>query len=738
VYAYFNPAWTEPNYNQVNALRTGSPFNETIGQRQFDAGFNLGGPIKKDKFFWYGSFNPSYRYTTFLAPQGFALRSQGPIDVERRSLNWVGKLNYNITDSHRLEGTAYADPSTSPATVQSGDTGLSGTLLRNDTQSSSKLDFGTRNWAAKYSGSFGAATLLSASFAWNHSYFTETPGTNLYQVRDYSLATPYSAFTLTGGIGFLDNFQGDNKQYNAMLTRNVNFLGSHQFDIGYSFNDVNYDAIRYYSGPQYALPVANGIDPADVGKEVNGGFFYLRPTRTIAGVPYTNVYQVSRGNFSNPNVSTLTKYQDAFLQDAWQMNRFLVIKAGVRWEQQRLDGNLNKYTMGGNWAPRIGFIVAPTGNQKTKIFANWGYFFEKIPQDLAVRAMSVESGYANGYFLGLPANNVAVPVPGSTFSGVGTEPTIIYGGTRAEYQQEVAAGIESEIGHGIVLRASFTDRTLKRGLEDTSGITAEQALAGAPQQYVIQNPSVHSDTFHNAVTCVDGTPNCTNGSGYTDDSGELGPDGLADGFPDMRRVYNAFELSVNKRFGSKWSLLANYRLAKLFGNFEGSYRNDNGQSDPNISSLFDFVNSPLLADQFKVGVLPTDRRHIVNVYGNYMIGSRWSVGLGWSTQSGSPISEFDAHPVYLNAGEIPVGGRGSRGRTPVQSYVDLRTSYDLPLTDRQKLRFSADMFNIGSRQTTVLIDQDAQLSGGDTNPDFLKPELYHRPFHAQFAIRYEF
>jgi hypothetical protein len=738
-YAYTNPAWAEPVYHQVDDLRTSAPQDQTVGQRQYDYGFNLGGPFIKDKFFWYGSFNPSYVHISALAPQGFALRAKGPEDVERRSFNWVGKLNYNVTDSHRLEGTAYADPSHSPSAVQILTTGRSAALLRNDADSASKLDFGTRNWAAKYSGSFGAATLLSASFAWNHSYFTETPATNLYQVRDYSLVTPFSAYTLTGGTGYLENSQADNKQYNAMLTRNVSLIGSHQFDIGYSYNDVGYNATRLYSGPQYALPAAAGIAADDVGKLVNGGAFYLYPTRVVAGLPYTNVYRVTRGDYSSPFYSTLTKYQNAFLQDAWQVSPFLTIKAGVRWEQQRLDGVLNKYTMGGNWSPRIGFIVSPTRSQRTKIFANWGYFFEKVPQDLAVRSMSAESSYsgANAILYTLPVNGVASPVPGARFGASGADPTIIYGGTKAQYQQEVSAGIESEITPGLVLRASFTDRTLKRGLEDTSGITVEQANAGANQQYVIQNPNVHSDTFHNAVTCVSG-PNCDTTSGYTLDSGTLGPDGRADGFPDMRRVYNALEFSAEKRFAKRWSLLANYRLAKLFGNFEGSFRNDNGQSDPNITSLFDFVNSPALADQFRIGVLPTDRRHIVNLYGNYMLGSHLNFGLGWTTQSGAPISELAAHPFYGNAGEIPVGGRGKDGRTPVQSYIDLRAAYDLPLGERQRLRFSADMFNVGSRQTVAEVDQWSQLSGGTTNADFLKPLIYHRPFHAQFAVRYEF
>ena len=57
--------------------------------------------------------------------------------------------------------------------------------------------------------------------------------------------------------------------------------------------------------------------------------------------------------------------------------------------------------------------------------------------------------------------------------------------------------------------------------------------------------------------------------------------------------YNAFELEADKRFSNNWSLQASYRYSRTTGNFEGFFRNDNGQSDPGITSLFDFpTNDP--------------------------------------------------------------------------------------------------------------------------------------------------
>jgi len=49
------------------------------------------------------------------------------------------------------------------------------------------------------------------------------------------------------------------------------------------------------------------------------------------------------------------------------------------------------------------------------------------------------------------------------------------------------------------------------------------------------------------------------------------------------------ELELNKSFSHNWLMRANYRLAYLRGNYEGAFRNDNAQTDPSISSLFDFT-----------------------------------------------------------------------------------------------------------------------------------------------------
>jgi hypothetical protein len=200
-------------------------------------------------------------------------------------------------------------------------------------------------------------------------------------------------------------------------------------------------------------------------------------------------------------------------------------------------------------------------------------------------------------------------------------------------------------------------------------------------------------------------------------------------------------------------LRANWRIASLTGNYEGAYRNDNGQTDPNISSLFDFTNGiiGMLGDQYAPGPLNTDRRHIINVYTSYVVPRTFlkslEIGIGANILSGTPISKLADHPAYANNGEVPLGGRGSEGRTPISGGLNLHLDRPFKVTEKTQLHFTADLFNITNARPVINVDQNFQLNFDPSlNPDFLKPEPivspstpgYQRPFYARFSARLVF
>src|SRR5207237_994316 len=157
------------------------------------------------------------------------------------------------------------------------------------------------------------------------------------------------------------------------------------------------------------------------------------------------------------------------------------------------------------------------------------------------------------------------------------------------------------------------------------------------------------------------------------------------------------------------------------------FRNDNGQGDPSISSLFDFTPGRygLLGDQFAIGFLNNDRRHVLNNFFSYTFSrtmlKNLTLGTSVRIQSGIPINDFKAHPVYQNAGEIPVNGRGSLGREPTTGQADIHADYLLKVKEKHNLHFGADLFNVTNQKDLLQTNQNEDRAFGVANLDFKKP-----------------
>ncbi len=371
--------------------------------------------------------------------------------------------------------------------------------------------------------------------------------------------------------------------------------------------------------------------------------------------------------------------------------------------------------------------------------------------------------------------------------------------TKMEYNDEFVVGAEHEFRGGITASVRYIDRRVKRIIEDYNAISIEQSLAGQAGAYFIGNPGKNTDVtvnpnpvkFSGAALpsqCVDsngfstpysatnlttslgtalgsicypsvnepttwsipnpacggtGQPACgtTAFPSFVVDpnalfGGEAQPDGTPDGYPDATRNYQAIEIEVNKSLSHNWSLISNWRIARLRGNYEGAFRNDNGQNDPGISSLFDFTPGVLgeIGFQLTPGPLNADRLHIVNVYPTYIFDKTFLRGLivtpGVKIQSGLPLTTLIAQQPYVNTGEVPVNGRGDLGRGPVSGTVDVHLDYPWQISESKSLHFAVDLMNIADTRRNLLIDQFADVTFGIKSADYMKPGYYPYPFNA--------
>ena len=162
------------------------------------------------------------------------------------------------------------------------------------------------------------------------------------------------------------------------------------------------------------------------------------------------------------------------------------------------------------------------------------------------------------------------------------------------------------------------------------------------------------------------------------------------------RQYDALELGYNRRFSNNWFLSANYTLSRLYGNYPGLVNTDEvtapgrvsvgaqeafGQRTrpgTNASRAWD-LDEMMFDSHGKLGVdgrLPTDRPHVVKLYGSYLFDFGTNLGLNFYGGSGTPVSK-SVQSVYRYP--LLVEGRGSLGRTPFMNQTDLLASHEFGL-----------------------------------------------------------
>jgi hypothetical protein len=915
---YFNSRWMQDTYQNADNLK----FNNLnlVGSRLEDANyegdFELGGYVPvfglKDRLFFFGTFNPSWNHAYFAPARGSGLATLTPlVDHSTTRYDYAGKLTFKINDRHTLESTVSADPSHTNASSFS-------TLNIDNTSANSKWDYGTRNWATRYDGTFGSSLLVDAAFTWSWNHFTETPATNVYNITDNTQTAGFAGQRGTfvaEGINVVEPYEANTRGVQGDLTKTVHFAGTHAINVGYTWAYPKYNDHQFWPGPKYVVPTVNatGGSPgygANVAGQMSDSNFVLNllsnvqpdpcslcPYMNVPGfaTPQQVVLQQVRGRFDGGITKSSGKYHGGYINDAWQMSKYVTLSVGVRWEQQRLVGNQVNRPFVNMWSPRVGITVDPKGDRKQKFYANFGRYAYVLPLDAALRALSNEEDLQNTYWA---PDNAPCTITGVTNAtcvtknslgstqfvgdsahllnqatgGIGIPAgALVTGGepfapgTRMEYTDEFLVGYDREFKGGVVASVRYVDRRLKRVIEDQGGISVEQfnALAanGGGLNYFIGNPNASQDIFVNPnetvfgvvnqsptvcaqiggqpapgtvfncalytainapsvanahalealgfpSACVDSNnvptpyvatnqfsgfakvsggaasgsacfpsvnvgawmmpnpkagqqgqpnfvvlPDCASqtqalAGSCSSFGGEFYADGKPDTYKDPKREYEAVEFEVRKAFTHNWALSVNYRLSQLRGNYEGAFRNDNGQADPGISSLFDFTEGKLglLANQQSIGFLSTDRKHTLNAHSTYVLPNGklkgFVIGAGVTVLSGNPLTALYAQQAYQNPGEVPQFGRGNLGRAPVTGTVDAHLEYPFRLSERFQLKVAFDVFNIvdSKRQTTV--NQFGDGGFGVPNADFQHPTTsptfqnqgFVDPFHSRLSV----
>lgn len=828
VFAYVTPIYGRP-HTIVYSGDSAATKNEEAALLYNDSyklfaqvGFDLGGYIIKDRLWFFAGYAPTltrrlegHEVKQVAAEQQAALDAGTTYDpdlgdnaiydnLNQTSHYYLANLTYNINQDHSLRlsasgnpsfstgavGATLGDPSTYMGTTKSAayDTTLTynGKFLGGILNLDAILGYHkeSRNalpWADVYNSASGNSPFDGQTFADDPFYVTQrvtntkmdgdlirgyaVPGTDGQCVdRDGNAVPCYVYLYHTGGFGAWSKTNAERFVFKPILSLFLNnFVGNHVIKLG-----GDYERNHLYN--QRSLYV-----------DSNYSTYNLERYYTNYGEPIT--YHGVDDDRSYFNAETFTINSSAFLQDNWSVLSNLSINLGVRWERQQIQDvfGISRIDIADNIAPRLGATFDFTNQGRSKLFANWGRYYESIPQDINDRALSAE-GF--NYYL-LYKSLYPNYAPGqqelnssNLYAVLGGEQSPIQSNLKGQYSDQFIGGFQYEVVKNLSVELDAIYNKLGNVIEDISPDNGNT--------YVIANPG--TDNYNYMVTTLgeDGRPLAQESTAQTDANGNpinyrsciASVDPLTGApvtycFPKATRFYRALELSMQKRFSHNWQAQASYTLSETYGNYPGLFNQNNGQLDPNITSQFDLPN--LLVNRY--GDLNADRRNVIKIAGSYTFNFGTSLGLVADVQSGSPIAYLGYHPVY-QAGEaylLPIGtyptdhaAEGSTDyvapRTPWIFDVNLSAHHTLQFANKRSLALGIQVNNVLNMQRALLVDQNYTYdvtgpTGGATalseaqcydistgvakpscerNPSFGTPTSYQNPFNVRFEAKFSF
>jgi hypothetical protein len=423
----------------------------------------------------------------------------------------------------------------------------------------------------------------------------------------------------------------------------------------------------------------------------------------------------------------------AFLQDSWIIADRVTVNLGLRYDAQLLYGNDSNLamTLPNQWSPRVGVIVDPLADGRMKIYGNYARYFENVPLRMLDRYLSGEPLL----FAGTDPSKCDLLDQGQLRDQCLTGDAVVpYGSPPNSQYDQYSAG------------TSLVDPKLKAPSTD-------EVVAGFDFE-VMRNArlgiSYTKRWLNNTIEDM------SRDEGHTFFFGNPGH-GIAKDFPKAVRKYDGVTLQFTKLFGDGWLSQASYTVSWLRGNYGGLYRADDLQFDPHQSSDFDLRS--LITNRY--GPLPGDHRHYIKLFGakELKLPGRYGVitpGAAFRAFSGNPSNYLGTHPIY-GPDQVYILPRGEGERLPWNFNFDARLAYGFELAKGRSISFTVDVFNLFNFQGVTARDQrytstavnpvtagglDALQSADGSevvvNPNFGRTTQYQAPRVFRFGLKGSF
>lgn len=655
--------------------------------RVLDFGGFLGGPIRKDKLWFFAGLMPqntdntrtvNYPATATLAAKTVTVDNTIRRPFASAKLTWRAASDLTVNLSYQ-----YAPRK---------DVGRLPSFDLTDDRANNFADLGTERNRSTYS--LNADWVASPSVFVNAfaGYYTQRGGTLGVPIGDHirCVTSNRTIAGVTGDLGCDANFQ-------TLVSNNSTPVDENdRFSMGGSAN-ISFKAAGSHSlriGAQYALPKST------IENFLTGERFDLHWNLSQIGIRgqygyWRNITISNRG-------AAKARTAAVFLQDQWTKDRF-TINLGLRLENEvdeplvssadRVDRKI-RFGWGEKVAPRLGVAWDVKGDSTWRVYANAGYFYDVLKQT-ATQLLFGSRVFRFDYYRLDTLNwrslgKAAAAAAGAPFFVLdfGGAAPYVPPDTRPTRSDEFALGTDYQLGKNWALSAQYIHRALQNAIED-----------------------------------FDVTPITVDGVRYTKIIGNPGRGILKQPFaglpvlPDFERTYDGFTVEMTRRMADNWSASASYTLSRLYGNYEGLGDSDEqvlGGGTPNAgrycTTLESCYNGKGEVDK---GTLTLDRPHQFKLSGSYSLDAGLTLGAFFRASSGTVITP----QLGVNAAPIThPEGRGSRGRTPFFTQTDFFFQYGVKVGKEMRVTASANITNVFDQDTTRSVFPGILLGSAATTP----------------------
>ncbi|CAN5248516.1 TonB-dependent receptor [soil metagenome] len=790
--AYWEPNSLRAKPKSIYYPNTGDPLNTSTDgttylykhgndRTETQYGAYLGGPIIENRLFFFVAADhtsTNNKFVNQVPTATVALGQSGFADSDDSNDRYFAKLDFNITDNHRLSLTALGDNYKNTTDYYGYNYGTrSRAPVKTFTEYAKNLDnvtpqVGGDAQILKYVGNLTDNLTLSAlagqsqfQHSQGYSFSPTSPQISLIAANrqpglNYVSPNPLPVNTTS----IADNAKDKTESFRLDLEYK---LGDHLLRAGVDDNKLK----SINAGESLA-----GGSLFVFSRTTNGG---LTPSNANAGnritllqggaVGYAGVAGCAPTCYFYARQRIFTDYTDAksdqtaqYLEDKWQVTRDVQVTAGVRNESfKNKNGDNETFLKSDNFvSPRLAAAWDTFGDSSMKVFGSAGRYSLQIPTHIAVRGAS-RSLLTDQYYTysginqatGAPTGLVSlgdVYSVNNEYNQAKDSKTVSARNMDPTYQDEVTLGLEKTLTTNVTVGTTLTARKLKSTIDDFCDARPFDAYAERNNIDTSNYGGFGCATFNPGKSntfLVDYSGNAATTGQYT--KVKLSKDEL--GVPTPKRTYLAANFFVEHAFADKWYGRLTYTWSQSRGNTEGQTKSDNAQTDVAATSTWD--TPELMINSY--GNLPSDRKHAFKAYGYFQALTEVGFGATVVAESGRPKNCIGFLPEEI-LGDSPdystpgTGGqyfycngeaapRGSAGRLPWNYGLDLNAVYKPTLVRGLALRL--DVFNVFNRQSATVVDDYRDINGAPTyniRPTYERVIAYSAPRAVRLSAQYEF